>query len=581
MDLTTIVDVEEPLNEALSALTNEQLRRLALQTRSPVIRDYLARTITHGERDFRQFMDVVLDERRLPLLHPRLVALLARIVATQRLSVQDPVHALKIFDRLLLLYGESILDKEEWLVYVDLLERSGQLPETETALRDGGVEKHSPVEAAALYANVELSRYGAESEQWLGKLNRLFAIDGLAPLFLSPGRAPVLDRLESTSTPASIRGPLVTVIVPTWNPGPWLWTAVRSLTQQTYADLEILVMDDHSSLEFAGLLQRLPAMDPRIRVISSEVNRGTYAARNAAVRDHAHGDFVTVQDDDDWSHPQRIERQVAFNRSNSRDLGIARAARVTEDMRFVRRGATFIRPGYPTTMMSRSLFADIGYWDPVRRNSDSEFIRRVKRTKHSMGYVGPVPLMLQRHREGSLSSAEVWEGYVDQPRRWQEWLSSEWYDRCDSRGRRIYMGTGVALPRPYAAPLGLTRSAQTGPVALDVLIVTDFGVGHPREAEVLELASRLLLAGDSIGLLHVDGPRMLSTAVSPAVAKLAREAGVTILSWRDEAFVGQAHIFDVNAVALCDSVESKIRAGEILFENSRQVPEALLERLFH
>src|SRR5699024_7019718 len=199
--------------------------------------------------------------------------------------------------------------------------------------------------------------------------------------------------------------------------------------------------------------------------------------------------LITVQDDDDWSHPQRIERQVAFNRSYSRDLGIARAARVTEDMRFVRRGATFIRPGYPTTMMSRSLFADIGYWDPVRRNSDSEFIRRVKRTKHSMGYVGPVPLMLQRHREGSLSSSEVWEGYVDQPRRWQEWLSSEWYDRCESRGRRIYMGTGVALPRPYAAPLGLTRSAQTGPVALDVLIVTDFGVGPPREAEVLELAS--------------------------------------------------------------------------------------------
>lgn len=581
MEPKPTIDPESSLADALSTLPGDDFRRLALQTRSRAFRDYLARAITHGARDFDQLLEAVLDEVPFALLHPRSAALLARIVATQRLAESDPEYALAIFDRVLAHYGGSALDNDEKLIYVDLLEGAGRAGEVVTEVRELGIARRTPVEAAALYANVELSRHGAGSEQWLDALNDLFATDDLAPLALSPGTAPVLDRLESTSAAASVRGPLVTVIVPTWNPGPWLWTAVRSLTQQTYADLEILVMDDHSAPEFSPQLERLLSMDPRISIITSDANRGTYAGRNAAVRDHAHGDYVTVQDDDDWSHPERIERQVAFSRSGGLELGVCRAARVTEDMRFVRRGPTFARPGYPTTLVTRATFAEIGYWDPVRRNSDSEFIRRVKRARRPMAYLGQAPMMLQRHRAGSLSSAEVWEGYTDQPRRWQEWLSAEWYDRSEALGRRIYMGSGVALQRPYPAPRGLTRTALTESANVDVLIVSDLGIDHPDEDLVHTLAEEHLSLGKTIGLLHIDGVRPLSNAVSPALAALTRAPGVTILSWSDEAVVGVAHIVEPRGIALCDSVESRVHAERVVVHGAVIGESDILTRLLH
>src|SRR5690606_25868537 len=154
--------------------------------------------ITHGAKDFDQLLETLLDEQPFALLHPRSAAMLARIVATQRLTDKDAEHALAIFDRVMALYGGSALDNDEKLVYVDLLDRSGRDGDAVSKLGELGIARRAPVEAAVLVANVELSRHGAGSEQWLDAFNELLAVDSLAPLALSPGTAPVLDRLEST-----------------------------------------------------------------------------------------------------------------------------------------------------------------------------------------------------------------------------------------------------------------------------------------------------------------------------------------------------------------------------------------------
>lgn len=575
-------DCSGSFEDAISALSSSELRDLALQTRSRTFRDCLALDITGGVHDFDRFMAMIRSDTPRALLHPRTVILLAQIVAAQRLSPNDIHDALAIFDKLFDHYDKTSLDSEEKIVYADLLDRAGRpenVPGTVDSLR---IAEYAPAEAAVLLANAALSSKGIGTETWLTFLNALFAEDELAPLSLAPGSASVLDRLESTSAAASIDGPLVTIIVPTWNPGPWLWTAVRSLIQQTYANLQILVMDDRSGPEFAPQLERLLAMDSRIQVISSPENRGTYASRNAAVRDYSNGDYVTIQDDDDWSHPQRIERQVAFSQSRGLAVGMARAARVTEDLRFIRRAATFIRRGYPTTLVSRATFSSLGFWDPVRRNSDFEFIRRVRRSKKGTGDLGQAPLLLQRHREGSLSSAEVWEGFTDQPRRWQHWLSADWHDRCASAGKRSYMGTGHGLERPYPAPIGLTHSALSeATTQIDALIVSDFGLGSPVERRTLALAEVLLKDGKTVGLLHIDGLRPLANTVSPEMAAFTRKPGVLILSWGDGTVTDMAYIIDPRSLSLCDTVESKIMAREATVYGPREINWKATARLLH
>src|SRR4029078_8523964 len=87
-------------------------------------------------------------------------------------------------------------------------------------------------------------------------------------------------------------------------------TTVRSLVAQTWTNHEILLVDDGSPVEFDPILRAATGLDPRVRLIRMVTNGGTYLARNAGL-DAASGDFVTFQDSDDWSHPLRLELQIA------------------------------------------------------------------------------------------------------------------------------------------------------------------------------------------------------------------------------------------------------------------------------
>ena len=140
-----------------------------------------------------------------------------------------------------------------------------------------------------------------------------WAFAGLLPapaVHVADGPGTPFDRL-TTGPVQRVGDPArITTIVTTYEPGPGLLTAVRSLTAQTWTNHEILIVDDGSPHGHDAVLDKAAALDPRVRVIRLSVNGGTYVARNAGL-DAATGDFVTFQDSDDWSHPLRLERQVA------------------------------------------------------------------------------------------------------------------------------------------------------------------------------------------------------------------------------------------------------------------------------
>ena len=107
----------------------------------------------------------------------------------------------------------------------------------------------------------------------------------------------------------SSAGPLVTVIIPTRDRADLLPRAVASALGQTWTALEILIVDDGSVDDTAGVLAGFD--DPRIRVLRRHTPGGVSAARNEAVR-AARGDYLALLDSDDEWLPKKTERQLAY-----------------------------------------------------------------------------------------------------------------------------------------------------------------------------------------------------------------------------------------------------------------------------
>lgn len=100
--------------------------------------------------------------------------------------------------------------------------------------------------------------------------------------------------------------PLVSVLISVYNAGEYLRPSVQSILSQTYSNLEILIIDDGST---DGCMDSIADLkDPRMCVISQE-NAGKAVALNRAM-DKLTGEFYAIQDADDISYPQRIQRQV-------------------------------------------------------------------------------------------------------------------------------------------------------------------------------------------------------------------------------------------------------------------------------
>ena len=99
--------------------------------------------------------------------------------------------------------------------------------------------------------------------------------------------------------------PLVSVIIPVFNVAPYLREALDSVIQQTYPQLEIIIVDDGST-DGSGEICDEYCSDARVQVIHQE-NRGLSGARNAGL-DRAAGEYIAFLDSDDAWHPDFIRK---------------------------------------------------------------------------------------------------------------------------------------------------------------------------------------------------------------------------------------------------------------------------------
>ncbi|ENW85220.1 hypothetical protein F906_02747 [Acinetobacter pseudolwoffii] len=100
--------------------------------------------------------------------------------------------------------------------------------------------------------------------------------------------------------------PLVTIYIPTFNRVELLKRAVESVRQQTYHNLEIIIVDDCSTDATHEYLEEISKQDSRIHYFIKEKNSGACVSRNIAI-ENAEGEFITGLDDDDYFTSDRVE----------------------------------------------------------------------------------------------------------------------------------------------------------------------------------------------------------------------------------------------------------------------------------
>lgn len=115
--------------------------------------------------------------------------------------------------------------------------------------------------------------------------------------------------------------PCVSVVLPVFNAAATIARAVESLRVQTWADWELVVVDDGSTDGTREILRALAQVEKRMQVIECE-HAGVVHAANAAMA-AAQGELVARMDADDVAHPERLAEQVAFlGRAENRDVGV-------------------------------------------------------------------------------------------------------------------------------------------------------------------------------------------------------------------------------------------------------------------
>jgi len=145
--------------------------------------------------------------------------------------------------------------------------------------------------------------------------------------------------------------PRVSVVMPAYNAERFLEEAVGSILGQTFADLELIVVDDGSTDGTAAVLASV--RDPRLRVLRQPGNRGVGAAFNLAL-DEAAGELIATQDADDASAPTRLAAQVALLDANP-DVVVAGTAHETIDEHGASLGVKRL-PTADTAIRWRALF---------------------------------------------------------------------------------------------------------------------------------------------------------------------------------------------------------------------------------
>lgn len=188
---------------------------------------------------------------------------------------------------------------------------------------------------------------------------------------------------------------LVSVIIPTYGDGAFVCRAVDSVLNQTYPNIEVIVVDDNGigtdNQKKTALQMQVYENNPKVHYVCHEVNRNGSAARNTGVN-HSSGVYISLLDDDDVFMPDKVEKQVGLLNSLSSDYAfVCCSHEIYKDGKLIKINHAK-KSGYlfyekvsgqleiqtSGILIRREIYDEFyGFDESFRRHQDWEFIERI------------------------------------------------------------------------------------------------------------------------------------------------------------------------------------------------------------
>ena len=213
---------------------------------------------------------------------------------------------------------------------------------------------------------------------------------------------------------------LVSVIIPTYNGSNTILRAINSVLNQTYSNLELIIVDDCSKDNTFEVIKSIK--DKRVRVLRHKNNKGGSAARNTGIKE-AKGEYIAFLDDDDEWLSEKVEKQVKYLRSKDSSLykGVVCSYMILSGKKWrtviqtkegdLREGIFLMRLSLAAgscLMVRKEIFNDIGMFDEsYLRHQDMEFVLRYLR-KYKLAVVRE-PLAKIYGHSGNVSGQKMLE----------------------------------------------------------------------------------------------------------------------------------------------------------------------------
>ncbi|GAB3058585.1 glycosyltransferase family 2 protein [Virgibacillus ainsalahensis] len=401
--------------------------------------------------------------------------------------------------------------------------------------------------------------------EWINKALDLYNLQHIS--FATKGNAATYDDLITNPLDKKIEAdPKVSVILPAFKAEFGIRIAIESILSQTWQNLELLVVDDCSPDKTKETVKEYTQKDSRVKLLQTPVNSGPYVARNIAMQE-ATGDFVTINDADDWSHAEKIETQVRHLVENPEVIAnTSEHARLTEGLKLYRRGTPgkYIFPNMSSIMFRREpVLEKIGYWDSMRFAADGEFKRRLLRVFGKNSYVDlkSGPLSLPRQSVSSLtgSSAFGYNGFFMGVRKeYVEGLEFH-HNNTDSL---YYPYPLETRPFPVPEPMWPNRERKTdGQRHFDIVLAGDF---RQNVSAIVKEINTLKTENIRIGLMQLYQYDLTITEnLHPDIRRLLDGDQVQMLVYGEKITADILLLFDPSLLETWQKYRPTITAEEV------------------
>lgn len=123
---------------------------------------------------------------------------------------------------------------------------------------------------------------------------------------------------------------LVSIITPLYNAEKYIEATINSIQNQTYKNLEMIIVDDCSKDGSYNLVLKLSKQDKRIKLIKNKENSGVTKTRNKGIK-LAKGKYIAFLDADDLWKKEKLEKQVSFMKKNKILISYTGYEKINED----------------------------------------------------------------------------------------------------------------------------------------------------------------------------------------------------------------------------------------------------------